>query len=355
MSDIALQVEQTRAEGMLGASEAAAALGLDRYVSPLVIWKRLRGLPTDEVRSPALDEAASWGNAIEPLVRGQYSLQRGRVIVVPTASTRFEDWLRSTPDGMVLEQTPPPGASVEYVKPLALPPQPQTLSSDEASLVDPEWRDLVDGLLQVKNRSAYLRDDWKDGAPAKEEIQCRVEMAVCDLPWNDCAVLIGGNMMLVHRIERDLALEDRILTDLRAFWQMVKDGREPSPDHTAAWRAHVSEKMRPTKVTMTADDELREIVDYWLEQRRKRKKYAEEEDAAKNDLLLRLAAAGATAIDLGGDRKVTAYKVGGRTDYKGYAAALLPFVPIGKDPKIEKFKTEGKTWSLRAPSDDGDE
>lgn len=334
MTDIALQVVQTRTEGMLGASEAAAALGLDKYTSPLTVWKRLRGLPTDEVRSPALDEAAEWGQALEPVVRGKYALLRRRNIAVPLFSLERDGWLRASPDGFVMSM------DIES-------PTTSSLDRRGVELNRPHFS----GLYQGKTASAWLRDEWEGGIPAKYEIQVRVEMAVTDLPWCDVCCLLGGQRFIGPvRIERDMALEDRLLTDLRAFWALVQSGREPSPDHTAAWRSHVSEKMRQTKVTMTADDELREIVDYWLEQRRKRKKYAEEEDAAKNDLLLRLAAAGATAIDLGGDRKVTAYKVGGRTDYKGWATELA-----GKAAVPAKFKAEGKTWGLRAPSDDGDE
>lgn len=338
MSDIALYVVQTRTEGTIGASDAPAALGLSKYCSPLTVWRRLRGEYVDDTRPPFVQEAAEFGHLFEPVIRGRYAVQRTALVVVPTHSFAYEDWMHATPDGIVIRSTTPDSVGTEEWDKSELPP-------------------IADGLLQIKMRSAYLRDEWLHSVPAETEVQVRVEMAVCGLPWSDVAVLIGGNQMLVHRVERDLALEDRILTDLRAFWQMVKDGREPSPDHTAAWRAHVSEKMRPTKVTMTADDELREIVDYWLEQRRKRKKYQEEEDAAKNDLLLRLAAAGATAIDLGGDRKVTAYKVGGRTDYKGYANALVDIVTKARlqAPNTAAYKTEGKTWSLRAPSDDGDE
>jgi hypothetical protein len=149
------------------------------------------------------------------------------------------------------------------------------------------------------------------------------------------------------RIERDLAIEDRILTDLRAFWTMVQEGREPSPDHTAAWREHVSEKMRPTKVVMQADDEMRELVEFWLAQRRKRKKAQEEEDAAKTDILLRMSAAGATGIQLDAETKVSAYAVGGRTDWKAYALSLG-----GAAKPPDRFKSEGKTWTILAPKED---
>lgn len=42
MTDIAVPVAQSRAENTIGASQAAAALGLDPYVSPLELWQELR-------------------------------------------------------------------------------------------------------------------------------------------------------------------------------------------------------------------------------------------------------------------------------------------------------------------------
>ncbi len=336
MSDLVLHVNQTRTDGMLGASEAAAALGLDKYTSPLTVWKKLRGLPVEEERSPALDEAAAWGQLIEPVVRGKYAQDRGVAVFVPESSFDRDGWLRCTPDGLIV----PIGSYGAVGGPCGVE-RPGTWPWQNTGLTP-----AVAGLLQVKNRHAFARDDWRDGVPAKEQVQCRVEMAVCDLPWNDCAVLIGGNRMLVHRVERDLALEDRILTDLSAFMRLVRDGIEPSPDHTAAWRQHVSEKMRPTKVMITPDDELRELVDFWLNQRRKRKMIEEEEEAAKTDIMLRLSAAGATGIDLGERGKVTAYKTGARTDWKGWAQSLSP------NPPPQKYVKESKTWALRAPSED---
>lgn len=335
MSDIALHVNQTRAAGLLGASDAPAALGLDRYRSPLTLWRELRGEHVEDTTPEFVREAARWGQALEPIVRGRYALDRQVGVVVPVLSWvhEVEQWLRCTPDGFVMKA----GTATVGVM------------DDERDRRSPGYvKGNSDGMLQVKTRSAFLRDEWMGGVPAKEEVQVRVEMAVCGLPWSDVACLIGGNHLVIHRVERDLELESNILRDLRAFWTLVQTGKEPPVDSSDAWRDYASSKMRPTKVTMQADEDVRELVEYWLEQRRKRKRYEEEEAAAKNDLLLKLSAAGATAIDLGGDRKVTAYKVGGRTDYKAWALELA-----GKNAKApDKFKSEGKTWALRAPGDD---
>lgn len=334
MSDIALHVEQTRAAGLLGASDAPAALGLDKYKSPLTLWRELRGEHVEDTTPEFVREAARWGQALEPILRGKYVLERQVGMVVPVLSRihESEPWLRCTPDGYVMKE----GSSV-------------------VGVIDDE-RDRRSfgyvagnavGLWQGKCRSAFLRDEWESGVPPKEELQCRVEMLVCGLPWNDCSVLLGGNRMITHRVERDLELEANILRDLRAFWQLVQSGKEPPVDSSEAWRDYASSKMRPTKVTMTADEDVRELVEYWLEQRRKRLRAEEEEEAAKTDLLLRLSAAGATAIDLGGDRKVTAYQTGSRANWKAYAQSL------GGAAKVpEQFKGKPGTWTLRAPGDD---
>lgn len=335
MTNIALPVEQTRAEGLLGASEAAAALGLDKYTSPLTIWRRKRGLETDGELPEAVREAAEWGQALEPVVRGKYALLVQRGIVVPVMSVVMDDWLRATPDGYVMKA----GSSVVGVM------------DDERDRRSPGYvAGNAEGLYQGKTASAWLRDEWEGGIPAKYEVQVRVEMAVTNLPWCDVCCLLGGQRFIGPiRIERDAAIEANILDALRAFWKRVQDGQEPPVDASAAWRREVSERMGKIKgkVVIAADDEVREVAEYWMAQRRLRKKHQEEEEAAKNDLLLRMSAAGATGIQLDIESRITAYPSGARTDYKGAYEAIA-----GGAPVPERFKKAASSWSLRAPKDD---
>ena len=331
-NDVAVRVDQKLNRDLLGASDAACALGLSKYKAPITLWRQLRGLEVDDSRPDHVNEAAKWGQVLEPLVRGQYALTRPARVYVPTESFTMDGWLRATPDGLV-ELAGEPGTE-------GLP--------TANNLMGVALEGSFDGLLECKTASAYLRDAWDDGVPPAYEVQVRVEMAVTKMPWCDVVCLLGGQRFLgPFHVERDPGIEDRILTDLAKFWEMVKRGVEPSPDHTAAWRDHVSEKMRATKVTIQADDELRELVRFWLDSRRKRGMIQEEEDAAKNDILLRLSAAGATAIDLG-DSKVTAYKTGARSDWKGYALSL------GGAAKVpDQYTKASTTWTLRAPNDEG--
>lgn len=328
--DIALQVDQARAEGLLGASESPAALGLDKYKSPLWLWRKLRGLHVDDAVPEAVREAAEWGQALEPVIRGKYALERNAVVYVPQESSIKDGWLRATPDGLV--------ATEEHGRARGVTANLYDTVADAAALGIP-----IAGLVQIKCRSAWQRDAWSDGVPPAEEVQCRVEMAVCNLPWSDCVVLLGGNQMLVHRIERDATLEANILRDLRAFWDLVQSGREPEVDGSEAWRSYASEKMRSTKVTITADADMHMWAARWKAAWAARMKATAEEDAAKTQLLLTLSAAGAQAIDLG-DAKISAYQTGARTAWKKYALSLG-----GTANPPEQFKGAPGQWTLRAP------
>lgn len=338
---IALPVEQTRAEGLLGASEAAAALGLDKYTSPLTIWRRKRGLETDGELPEAVREAAEWGQALEPIVRGKYALLVDRSVFVPRSSiTHVDGWLRATPDGFV-RRDPALGAIVvtEWD-----PPARGEMTAVGSYGVPA----MTEGLLQCKTASAWLRDEWEGGIPAKYEVQVRVEMAVTNLPWCDVCCLLGGQRFVGPiRIERDAAIEEAIIRDLRVFWECVQSGREPPIDGSSAWRRHVSESMRPTKVTMQADEDMDDLAAFLMARRATRKKAQEEEEAAKTDILLRLSAAGATALQLSNGKKITAYRTGARSDWKSYAMSL------GGESKIpDEFKGSAGSWTLRMPGED---
>lgn len=297
---VAIHVDQKRDESCLGASEAAGVLGCDRYNPPIAVWRKHRGLP---VHDGGDSEPAYWGTVLEPVVRGHYAVTSKRLVVVPTRSTTREGWLRCTPDGITIPVPPVMAAGC-----LAA----DSTEHDAGALVERAHVFGVAGGLQVKTCSAYLLDDWKEGPPAKYEIQCRVEMAVTGLPWTDIVCLCGGQKYLgPFRLERDLAIEERILEPLRDFWDMVQTGREPTVDHTDAWRLHVSEKMeRARPVMVNADDAFEQDISDWRERRRVRIVSKRAEDQAKNQLLLRLSAAGATKVDAG-EFKITAYKAKG--------------------------------------------
>lgn len=334
MSDIMLAVEQTRAEGLIGASEAAAVLGLDQYRSPMYMWRKLRGLPVNDERPAFVEEAATWGQLLEPVIRGKYALERGVMIFVPTESLTLDNWLRATPDGLVAA--------------IAVERKAGTYEVDRAALFDLRCRRAIEGLLQIKTCSAYKRDEWIAGVPPAYEIQVRVEMAVTDLPWCDVSCLIGGQTRVTYRIERESKYEEPILRDLRAFHELVISGKEPSVDGSEAWREYASQRMRPSSVVLDADEETEALVANWLTAKRSKKELEKAEAEYKTKLLLRLSAAGATKLR-SRHGVIPAYRVGGRTDWKGVAASL------GCATAPDRFKKPSTTWTIKAPDDEGDD
>lgn len=283
---LALPVDQQREESMLGASEAGAVMSLDRWKSPMAVWRKHRGLPVDDKQN----EAAEWGVLQEPIIRGKYALMRGRHVRVPVKSFTRDGWLRATPDGIVEDDHPT---------------EQPTVYEAHDNVVS-----YGDVLLQVKTTSAYLAEDWIGGPPRCYEVQCRVEMAVVDLPFCDIVCLIGGQRLVgPFRIERDAKIERSILTRLRDFWSMVQDGREPTVDDSDAWRLHVSEKLgKAPALEVVATEEQRDIVKRWRAARNSRKIAERNEERIKNELLLNLSHTGATKLDAGELGKPSAYR-----------------------------------------------
>lgn len=310
MSDLIYAVDQKRAEGRIGASDAGSILGLDKYRSPLDVWQELRG---ETVRKPA-GEPAEWGQLLEPIVRGVYSARTGRLVVVPENSSLHGDWLRATPDGLVV------------------------MNADD---------ELTDGLLQVKTCSAYLADEWDSGkVPPKYEVQGRVEMAVTRTPWVDFACLIGGQRLVITRIERDEKLESNILRDLHEFWSRVQSGIMPEVDASDAWQAWASKRMGGDVVLEATDDDA-SLLSTYRSMSIRAKQLEDDRKTLRNALLRRLADAGAVKLTRHGAPAATAYKAGAGYDWKGLATELLAG---SKAP--DKYKREAKTWALRVAGEE---
>ncbi len=334
-TSIALQVDQQRAEGFLGASDASCALGLSPYKAPITLWRQLRGEEVNDNRPSYVNEAAEWGQILEPVVRGRYALQQNRAILVPRASRTLDGWLRCTPDGLVM-----PADSFE----------PGTY--DEGDFDEDDFLAAPDGLLQCKTASAYLRDAWAEGVPPAYEVQVRVEMAVTKLPWCDVVCLIGGQRFVgPFRVMRDAGLEDRILTDLAKFWESVKRGIQPAVDNSEAWMAIANERFtsHKNKIAMAADDETRAEVDAWRGARAAEKQAKALKDELRNKLLMRMSAVGATELMYDADTKISAYRTGAKPSWQRYAISLG-----GSAKPPAQFMGENNSWALRAPKDEED-
>jgi putative phage-type endonuclease len=176
----------------LGGSDAAAALGLDPYRSPVELWldKLGRGEPFDG------NQATEWGNRLESAIAGWVEDHHPSwTIVDPMGATwRHPEraWQACTPDRFVHDP-------------------------------DRGW-----GNLQIKTAGRHTAEVWRDGdAPDQYRVQVAHEMAVLGLAWSALVCLVEGREPHVVIQDRDLDLEAWLVDGETRFWSHVTEGSEP--------------------------------------------------------------------------------------------------------------------------------
>lgn len=183
----------------IGSSDAAAAVGLNPYQSPLELWLRKTGrtalLPVDDPNDE--DSPLYWGTLLEPIVAAHYTKRTGRrvrrikaVLQHPDADKR---WMLANIDREVI------GASEVQ-------------------------------LLECKTAGINGAKLWKEGVPEYFQLQVMHQLAVTGKQAADVAVLLGGQKLEIHRIERDEALIARLIEQERGFWHCVETDTPPPAD-----------------------------------------------------------------------------------------------------------------------------
>lgn len=173
----------------LGASEAAAALGVSPYQTPVELWQRKVGLIPDQEES----EAMRWGSLLEPVILGEYARRTGRRIVGEQGFTRHPGYpcLTATPDAVT-----------------------------------------EDGrLVEVKTASAWAKewgDEDSDEIPDHYLIQVAHQMAVTGAEVADVAVLIGGQRLRIYTVPRDESLVQEVVRGGLRFWEHVERQEPPT-------------------------------------------------------------------------------------------------------------------------------
>lgn len=180
--------------GGIGSSDAAAAIGLSPYKSPLELWLEKTW------RKPAEDlsqsEAVFWGTTLEAIIANVYAERTGNKVRRVNA---------------VLQH----------------PEHPHMLANLDRVVGN-------DGVLEIKTAGVRSMHQWEDGIP--ETYQCQVlhQLAVTGKAWADVAVLIGGQDFRIYRIERDEAKIAALVEQEAAFWQCVLNDVEPAVDGSAS-------------------------------------------------------------------------------------------------------------------------
>ncbi len=183
----------------IGSSDAAAAVGLNPYKSQLELWLEKTGRDGSLPKSDPHDEEspAYWGNLLEPIVAAHYTKRTGN---------------RVRRINSVLQHPDPDKAWM-----LANIDREVTGASDVQ-------------ILECKTAGINGARLWKDGVPEYVQLQVQHQLAVTGKGAADVAVLLGGQHLEIHRIERDEALIARLVQLEQQFWDYVISNTPPPAD-----------------------------------------------------------------------------------------------------------------------------
>lgn len=182
--------------GGIGSSDAAAAVGLNPYKSPLALWMDKTGRAVEqEDAAEDMDDPRYWGTLLEPYVASAYQRKTGRKVRKVNA---------------VLQH----------------PTFPFMLANLDREIVgDPDVQ-----ILECKTAGEFGARLWKDGVPEYVQLQVQHQLAVTGKQAADVAVLLCGQQLEVHRIERDDELIGRLTLLETRFWEHVETDTPPPAD-----------------------------------------------------------------------------------------------------------------------------
>jgi putative phage-type endonuclease len=186
-------------KGGIGSSDAAAAVGLNPYKSQLELWMEKTGRDGALPKLDPHDEEspAYWGNILEPIVASHYSKRSGNRVRRINAVLQHPD-----------------------------PELPWMLAN-----IDREIIGAADvQILECKTAGINGARLWKEGVPEYVQLQVMHQLAVTGKQAADVAVLLGGQHLEIHRIERDEQMIARLIELERKFWDYVMTDTPPPAD-----------------------------------------------------------------------------------------------------------------------------
>ena len=183
----------------IGSSDASAAVGLNPYKSPLELWLEKTGRDEPLVKIDPKDDThpAFYGNLLEPIVAALYTSRTGNRVRKTNAVLQHPD-----------------------------PAFPWALANIDREVMG----DPAVSVLECKTTGMNGARLWKEGVPEYVQLQVMHQLAVTGKQAADVAVLVCGQELRVHRVERD----DKVIANLmeleRRFWALVESDTQPPAD-----------------------------------------------------------------------------------------------------------------------------
>ncbi|MBN8747181.1 MAG: YqaJ viral recombinase family protein [Variovorax sp.] len=181
----------------IGSSDAAAAIGLNPYKSPLQLWMEKTGHDGNLPKIDPNDESnpVYWGTLLEPIVAAHYTRRTGHRVRRINA---------------VLQHAQHPWMLANIDREVTGAPDVQ--------------------ILECKTAGYHGARLWEEGVPEYVQLQVLHQLAVTGKQAADVAVLVCGQELRIHRIERDEALIAQLIELEARFWRYVETDTAPPAD-----------------------------------------------------------------------------------------------------------------------------
>ena len=187
---------EVRTKG-IGSSDAAAAVGLNPYQSPLELWMVKTGRDGNLPKIDPNDDSSPmfWGTLLENYVAAAYTKRTGYKVRKVNA---------------VLQH----------------PAHPWMLANlDREVMGAPDVQ-----ILECKTTGMNGQKLWREGVPEYIQLQVQHQLGVTGKHTADVGVLVCGNDFRVYRLERDERMISRLIELEQQFWHYVVSDTPPPAD-----------------------------------------------------------------------------------------------------------------------------
>lgn len=182
-------------KGGIGSSDAAAAVGMNPYKSQLELWMEKTGRTAANEEALGTEDPMYWGTLLEPYVAQAYQNKTGHRVRRINA---------------VLQH----------------PTFPFMLANIDREVVGaPEVQ-----ILECKTAGEFGSRLWRGGVPEYVQLQVQHQLMVTGKEAADVAVLLCGQKLEVHRIQRDEEVIARLVVLEAKFWDYVETDTQPPAD-----------------------------------------------------------------------------------------------------------------------------
>ena len=240
----------------IGSSDAAAACGLNPYMSMLELWM----IKTGRVKQAIDDESEGhaplyWGKRLEPLVAEYYSMHTNHKVRRVNAVLQHPD-----PELHFML------ANLDYA----------IVGNDEVQV------------LECKTAGEYGAKLWRDGVPLYVLCQVQHQLAVTGKKAAHICVLLCGHETKIFKVTRSESVIQHIVNAERYFWECVEKDIPPEADASES-AAKALQLLYPEHVPLSTadlseDEQANQQFEQLLQARSQIDKHQQQFDLLKHQL-----------------------------------------------------------------------